>query len=105
MMDPNTDGGNIFHQIAHELAERADAEATARHPQLAHAHAELALVYLAFATHAPAGEHGDKAWQAAESARDFLVKGTALGAAADTTRARLHLKLDALEAASIPRPR
>ncbi|MFC1405753.1 MULTISPECIES: hypothetical protein [Streptacidiphilus] len=97
MIEANTDGGNVFHQIARELADQADAEAAARHPNIARTCAELGLLYMAFATHSPTGEHGDKAWRAAEDARSLLAEGAALGAAAEIALARLHLSLDLLD--------
>lgn len=87
-------------QLARQLADQADAEAAARHPHLSRAYAELVLVYLDLAARTPAGDHGARAWQAAEDARHSLSTGTALGAAADIARARMHLALDQLDAAN-----
>lgn len=98
-LDPNADGGNAYVHQARALAEQADAEAAARHPNLARANAELALVFLDLAGHAPAGHHGTAAWQAAEDARHALSEGRALPAEADTVRARMHLALDRLDPA------
>ncbi|MFE4496087.1 hypothetical protein ACFRKD_26900 [Streptomyces niveus] len=84
---------SVYRQIAAELADQADAEAAARHPQLGRVNAELGLVYLAFETAPMANAHVAKAWQAAEAARASLADGTAIGAAADIARARLHLAL------------
>ncbi|WP_369198998.1 hypothetical protein [Streptomyces djakartensis] len=84
---------SAYRQIAAELAEQADAEAAANHPQLARANAELGLVYLAFETAPLANPHVAAAWKAAEDARQSLSYGTAIGAQADTARARLHLAL------------
>lgn len=98
-LDRNTDGGNGHKQLARQLADQADAEAAAKHPHLSRAYAELVLVYLDLADYAPAGDHGARAWQAAEDARYSLSEGTAVGAAADIARARMHLALDRLDAA------
>lgn len=98
-LDRNTDGGNGYKQLARQLADQADAEAAMKHPQLARAYAELVLVYLDLAEYAPAGDHGTRAWQAAENARYSLAEGTAVGASADIARARMHLALDHLDAA------
>lgn len=100
--DRNADGGNAFHQIARELAEAADARAGAGDHRIAKTTAELGLLYLELALHAPVGEHGVKAWESAEEARDSLQHGTAVDAAATTARARLHLGLDALDRPAAP---
>ncbi|MCY1649231.1 hypothetical protein OVA19_00140 [Streptomyces sp. SL203] len=100
--DRNADGGNAYHQIARELADAADARAHAGHHRLAKTTAELGLLYLELALHAPAGEHGVTAWEAAEEARDSLQHGTAVDAAATTARARLHLGLDTLDRPAVP---
>lgn len=80
---------SVYHQIAAELADQA----AARHPQLGRVNAELGLVYLAFETAPMANARVAKAWQAAEAARASLADGTAIGAASDIARARLHLAL------------
>lgn len=100
----NVDGGNGMRQLARELADQADREQAAHHPQLARAFAELGLTYVEMSTYAPHGPHGAAAWQAAEDARISLVDGTAVGASADIARARLHLALDKLAAQDLQRP-
>ncbi|MFF4709505.1 hypothetical protein [Streptomyces sp. NPDC001297] len=87
---------SVYRQIARELAAEADQHAADRHPQLGRCAADLGLVYLEFDAHPPASEHGVKAWEAAEAARESLQYGTAVGCGSDTARARLHLALDAL---------
>lgn len=91
---------SVYQQIARELAAEADQHRADRHPQLGRCAAELGLVYLEFDAHPPVSEHGVKAWQAAESARESLQYGTAVGCGADTASARLHLALDALARAA-----
>ncbi|MER7316269.1 hypothetical protein [Streptomyces halstedii] len=88
---------SVYRQIAAELADQADAEAAAHHPQLGRACAELGLVYLAFETAPMSNAHVAKAWQAAEDARQSLTYGTAVGCGSDTARARLHLALAELD--------
>ncbi|MFK0296651.1 hypothetical protein ACIQU6_40125 [Streptomyces sp. NPDC090442] len=88
---------SVYRQIAAELAAQADAEAAANHPQLARSHAELGLVYLAFETAPMSNPHVEAAWKAVEAARQSLTYGTAIGAQADTARARLHLALVELD--------
>ncbi|MFI9005502.1 MULTISPECIES: hypothetical protein [Streptomyces] len=87
---------SVYRKIARELAAEADQHAADRHPQLGRCAAELGLLYLEFELHPPASEHGVKAWEAAEAARESLTWGTAVGCGSDTARARLHLALDAL---------
>ncbi|MGW2227479.1 hypothetical protein [Streptomyces formicae] len=96
---------SVYRQIAAELADQADAEAAAQHPQLGRACAELGLVYLAFETAPMSNARVAKAWEAAEDARRSLTYGTAVGCGADTARARLHLALAELgEAGLTPTP-
>ncbi|MDJ0345540.1 hypothetical protein QMK19_33890 [Streptomyces sp. H10-C2] len=92
---------SVYRQIAAELADRADAEAAAQHPHLGRACAELGLVYLALETAPLSNRHVAAAWKAAEDARQSLAYGTAVGCAADTARARLHLALGELDAADL----
>ncbi|MFD9819090.1 hypothetical protein [Streptomyces violascens] len=92
---------SVYRQIAAELADQADAEAAAHHPQLGRACAELGLVYLALETAPLANSRVARAWQAAEDARESLAYGTAVGCGADTARARLHLALAALDEAPL----
>ncbi|MEU7153843.1 hypothetical protein AB0B15_38385 [Streptomyces sp. NPDC045456] len=94
---------SVYRQIAAELADQADAEAAAQHPQLGRVNAELGLVYLMFETAPLTNPHVAKAWQAAEDARQSLNYGTAVSAGADTARARLHLALAELDQAD-PHP-
>lgn len=87
---------SVYRKIARELAAQADQHAADRHPQLGRCAAELGLVYLEFEAHPPTTDHGVRAWEAAEAARESLTWGTAVGCGSDTARARLHLSLDAL---------
>ncbi|SDL37886.1 hypothetical protein [Streptomyces indicus] len=87
---------SVYRKIARELAAQADQHAADRHPQLGRCAAELGLVYLEFEAHPPTTDHGVRAWDAAEAARESLTWGTAVGCGSDTARARLHLALDAL---------
>ncbi|MGW5336210.1 hypothetical protein [Streptomyces bauhiniae] len=91
---------SVYRKIARELAAQADQHAADRHPQLGRCAAELGLVYLEFEAHHPVTDHGVRAWDAAEAARESLQNGTAVGCGADTARARLHLALDALARAT-----
>ncbi|MEU2395067.1 hypothetical protein [Streptomyces sp. NPDC007369] len=88
---------SIFRQTARELAAQADEHAQAGRHQLGRCAAELGLLYLEFETNPPPGEHGRLAWDAAEEARESLAYGTAVGCGSNTSRARLHLALAALD--------